>query len=1241
RYCRGFRDTNIYTQKILKEIILPNTGSIHQLKYQRHKYNKKWFWEDPKNVAYQISFTLEESTCHKILYVNRTQPNGEIIVGPSFFEQLQCEWWIEAPEGNHVKLSLIDLYLGKFNDNYVAINENGDTSYPYNSTRVYGQGTMIPRTFVSTKSRIAIVLQGDFSAELKLRYEMYSCSDTDTECEYWAADGECKKNPMWMHRFCRKSCNRCEYAATCINKHEDCVFWAANAQCQENNAWMTVHCKLACRYCDRCWDAHVRCPKWRYLGECERNPGYMRTFCRRTCGFCVDDKSENITSIEVKSNTVSSTPLPPLPPTTKAPSPGRKILKNRNKNKNLNAENKKDIHIRIKNKNTVSFDNKFIHTKRNITQTNEITEEKHKFVKNSIRTKQENQKIKKTSLKNSKINKIKTKFSLKNQNFTNKDLEKESISTNTTIEQSSFNINNYSNTTDEDYILPTPQKLTSHLEVIDIKATKEADQLTRFVFENTTKSTDKRIKKKKKNQVTMKNINSNETLELQKKLNNSTLSKNNINYDENNENEKNSVNSFSHFNRKRVKKTMKNETDNNNIKEIPNRKINRRKFVEKELSKNNEKYNTNKKQKAHNNNKHLKNKEIKIKNNNSSEKNYHEKEILLKIKNNSSNIIIEGIPVIKKTNISKEKYKIVNTTINNKNIDSLIINDNITSFQKSKSENKTYSTGKENYNYIIENLSIENKNDSNIDIIIHKDNRNISLFEIDNDSINYEMEMEERLQNNVTNNKKMRGVKSNKEEKDKETEIIGNMIQFNNTKLINKEKTYKLNEKHKKMDNENQNSRERKRKLRKIKAFILKNKLKLNWDKIKENVHVPRPGEWIPNEYGANIIEIKKLEEDKIQEDKKVSSKKEIDHSVLAKNISKRKNETDKTLYEIEREQKNWIYYTNKDSDKYLVRPGEWRQQDEETHEKHWARPGSWPPKNYLPKNDKISASSEILQTKDVKSDLTIDDNDITTVFSDHQITQEKLEERKVENISSISKSNDFMNVVNNYFPKRDEMVGQNSSKTSYSDIILEENANANKVLKEIIMEQKNKTLYNDTEMSKLGNDSISSGKVQALGKSTKETQSNTLSKDNNDKPKIKQKSIHKARHKHQHQHQIRSKIRRKKHRRKQPYKVNEIMIVYRHNDDKIGKKPLKSSYKLNYYRTNTKNNNKKGNVRKSNESVRHIGLISDKSEEKLKFSIIRNNGNEKLSGQRAGKIKKSSDRTRNPDRNKSSIRRR
>mmetsp|Transcript_35370 Transcript_35370/g.64749 ORF Transcript_35370/g.64749 Transcript_35370/m.64749 type:complete len:306 (-) Transcript_35370:66-983(-) len=49
----------------------------------------------------------------------------------------------------------------------------------------------------------------DAAAQQEYRQEAAGCEDGDWQCRYWAAVGECDKNPSYMHVVCKSSCRLC------------------------------------------------------------------------------------------------------------------------------------------------------------------------------------------------------------------------------------------------------------------------------------------------------------------------------------------------------------------------------------------------------------------------------------------------------------------------------------------------------------------------------------------------------------------------------------------------------------------------------------------------------------------------------------------------------------------------------------------------------------------------------------------------------------------------------------------------------------------------------------------------------------------------------------------------------------------------------------------------------------------------------------------------------------------------
>merc|ERR1719401_3312019 len=122
----------------------------------------------------------------------------------------------------------------------------------------------------------------------------HACADDHDDCPAWRDLGECDRNPGYMLKSCRWSCQVCDgaapsadcrefgvpqrvhdatvraildrsatyvrrlrrdpvYAAVrreCRNRHEDCSRWALGDGCDENPLYMKMECAPACQSCD-------------------------------------------------------------------------------------------------------------------------------------------------------------------------------------------------------------------------------------------------------------------------------------------------------------------------------------------------------------------------------------------------------------------------------------------------------------------------------------------------------------------------------------------------------------------------------------------------------------------------------------------------------------------------------------------------------------------------------------------------------------------------------------------------------------------------------------------------------------------------------------------------------------------------------------------------------------------------------------------------------------------------------
>ncbi|KAL7633442.1 UNVERIFIED_CONTAM: hypothetical protein RMT77_016313 [Armadillidium vulgare] len=117
------------------------------------------------------------------------------------------------------------------------------------------------------------------------------CIDSNEFCSYWSSNGECDKNPAWMHNNCKKSCNKCN--EECKNDNLNCDSWAKEGHCIKAAGYMIKHCRLACKTCQgsgiangNCSDENEHCASWSSSGECRSNPSYMHKYCKKSCKKC-------------------------------------------------------------------------------------------------------------------------------------------------------------------------------------------------------------------------------------------------------------------------------------------------------------------------------------------------------------------------------------------------------------------------------------------------------------------------------------------------------------------------------------------------------------------------------------------------------------------------------------------------------------------------------------------------------------------------------------------------------------------------------------------------------------------------------------------------------------------------------------------------------------------------------------------------------------------------------------------
>lgn len=141
------------------------------------------------------------------------------------------------------------------------------------------------------------------------------CIDEEERCRFWANHGECQKNPSYMLRSCRKSCNSCSTIKDIPGKaqseiqrwtqaskdfgEEQTIEGGMKEQTYEvvkksvtymknlkENKEDNEHHTITQKVLDSCINRHALCSFWSALGECEANPAYMVTNCAPSCYSC-------------------------------------------------------------------------------------------------------------------------------------------------------------------------------------------------------------------------------------------------------------------------------------------------------------------------------------------------------------------------------------------------------------------------------------------------------------------------------------------------------------------------------------------------------------------------------------------------------------------------------------------------------------------------------------------------------------------------------------------------------------------------------------------------------------------------------------------------------------------------------------------------------------------------------------------------------------------------------------------
>jgi len=121
------------------------------------------------------------------------------------------------------------------------------------------------------------------------------CTDFSANCRTWATAGECKLNPVFMHKQCRWSCGVCGSGAPPWvdgflggahgDDDEEEERDDAGAHTLDVEGMGGPHEEASHVTCA---DIAVsgNCAQWAEAGECERNTIFMERQCKKSCGRC-------------------------------------------------------------------------------------------------------------------------------------------------------------------------------------------------------------------------------------------------------------------------------------------------------------------------------------------------------------------------------------------------------------------------------------------------------------------------------------------------------------------------------------------------------------------------------------------------------------------------------------------------------------------------------------------------------------------------------------------------------------------------------------------------------------------------------------------------------------------------------------------------------------------------------------------------------------------------------------------
>ena len=202
------------SNKYLSDLISESNEEINELKIQ--KDNKKRLIEMQRNRLYKYLFIKKT-----LLYVI-----GIVLISGAilYIERIFGDSFKPLTSGLLVVVITIFLiflifrmvdYLrrSKFNFRQYDVMTGGDkykkTVYEYDRDQLQSIGSYgMNQVELGLERGLDDVNKG--LTKLSSSLKGHNCKDLNTECSYWAQNGECEKNPSFMHVNCKNSCNLCE-----------------------------------------------------------------------------------------------------------------------------------------------------------------------------------------------------------------------------------------------------------------------------------------------------------------------------------------------------------------------------------------------------------------------------------------------------------------------------------------------------------------------------------------------------------------------------------------------------------------------------------------------------------------------------------------------------------------------------------------------------------------------------------------------------------------------------------------------------------------------------------------------------------------------------------------------------------------------------------------------------------------------------------------------------------------------